>query len=66
MKYNAHECWAFAWSTGRTRPYICGITEWTRTELIKNVEKQMGEPWDKIYRRGGRAVKCQIVQKETP
>lgn len=64
MKYPPTECWAFAWS--KEVPYITTITAYSRPSLICEVEKHMGVPWRKTYRQGGRAVKCQIVQKETP
>jgi hypothetical protein len=55
--------WAFSWATGQ--PYICAIVGWTRKAVIKEAEAMMGEPWRKIYRKGGRAIKVQITKAPT-
>ena len=64
MKYEAIQCWAFAWATGKPVPYITGINDGTRRDLIFAVEKILGMPWSRIYRRGGRAIKVTIQQKD--
>ncbi len=64
MKYEHCDCWAFAWSGGYPRPYITTIVASTRRQLIQDVQEFMGVPWRKTHRQGGRAVKCQIVQKD--
>jgi len=54
--------WFFMWSTGI--PYLTSICSWTRRDCLREVERQMGEPWRKTYRKGGRVVKCSIYPKE--
>ncbi len=53
--------WFFAWMTGR--PYITTICGWSRHNVINEAEKAVGDPWKKIYRNGGRAVRCKVVPK---
>lgn len=65
MKYDPLQCWAFAWASGHPTPYITGINDGTRSDLIFAVERILGMPWHKIYRRGGRAIKVTISQRTT-
>lgn len=55
--------WAFAWKNGN--PYITSIIGWQRSTVIQDAEKIMGEPWKKIYRRGGRAIRVSIEPSHT-
>jgi len=64
LRENDKPQWFFMWVKGH--PYICSICTWTRKDLIIEVEKMMGADWKRIYRQGGRAVKCDIVLKEQP
>ena len=50
--------WAFAWTTGK--PYITSIIHWTKRQVIAEVEAAHREPWKKIYRQGGRAIRITI------
>jgi hypothetical protein len=56
--------WSFAWAVGK--PYITSIYAWSRTDCIREAEKQIGRPWRNIYREGGRVIKTEIRQRETP
>lgn len=53
--------WFFVWASGK--PYVTTICSWTRKDCIQYVEEQMREPWRKIYRKGGRIVKCALYPK---
>ena len=50
--------WAFVWMTGQ--PYITSYVSWRRAECRRDVEKMMGEPWRKVYRRGGRIIRVTV------
>jgi hypothetical protein len=50
--------WFFMWSTGK--PYVTTICAWYRKDVISEIVAEVGEPWKKIYGRGGRAVKCEL------
>lgn len=63
MSYEPMKGWAFAWLNERG-PYITSIFATTRSDLISDVEKFIGQPWRKTYRDGGRAVK--VVIQEAP
>jgi hypothetical protein len=62
MEYEPLECWAFAWSHSKA-PFITRIVGYTRRECIASAEVCLGLDWKKIYRNGGRAVKCAIAPR---
>jgi len=63
MKYEPMECWGFAWSNSKPRPYITSITAYARKDCQNQAEETIGLPWKKIYRMGGRAVRCILAPK---
>jgi len=54
-----HPTWFFAWTS--ERPYITSMCSWTRKQLIDDVERSFGRDWKRIYRQGGRALKCTVI-----
>lgn len=51
--------WFFMWSKGQ--PYITMICGWTKGAVMRRCEREQQIPWKKIYGRGGRIVKCNVV-----
>lgn len=50
--------WFFMWTSGK--PYITMICGWTKKDVMKQVERENGQSWRKIYERGGRIVKVEM------
>lgn len=51
--------WFFAW-TG-VNGYVTTVCSRYRRNLIEKVERLQSTSWRKIYRNGGRAVKCRVT-----
>lgn len=52
--------WFFVWRTGTPGPYPTAICAYTRKQLIEEVRRQVGGDWKKLYRQGGRAMRCAV------
>jgi hypothetical protein len=66
MKFNPRDAalWFFCWASTDTAPrrgYPTPIVAFSRTDLIKAVERELAQPWRKTYREGGRAVRCRVT-----
>jgi hypothetical protein len=59
IKFKPEALWAFAWA--RDVPYITSIVSCRRRDLIRQVADHMGEPWEKTYRKGGRAIRVIVT-----
>lgn len=55
--------WFFMWAKPKGREYITMECHWERGKLIEKMERDLGRPWVRIYRMGGRAVKCAVILK---
>ena len=49
--------WGFYWQGNLEMTHLVA---WRRKDLIREVEEFMGDPWRKIHRQGGRAIKITI------
>jgi hypothetical protein len=61
MNFEPSVGWSFAWASGQ--PYITSLFCWSRKGCIRQVEKEVGRPWRRIYRQGGRVIKTEIRQR---
>lgn len=55
--------WFFGWISGK--PYITTICGWTRKQVMQEVERSHGESWNRVYKRGGRIIKCSVRPTST-
>jgi hypothetical protein len=57
-----HPKWFFAWTTGK--PYITDICGWKKKDTIAFIEKLLVMKWERIYRSGGRILKCSVTPEK--
>lgn len=60
MALEDHPPWIFVWTGGR--PYTTTIAGWTRQWVIREVGKNLSQPWKKTYRQGGRVVRIKMMR----
>lgn len=62
MKHHQRDAlWVFWWTNAKPHPYPCAITAYRKRDCIRKVEQEIGLKWPKVYREGGRVVRCGIV-----
>jgi len=61
MKKGYYDLYFLVWRNGPSKPYATTICSRYRQSCIDLAEKNLGQPWEKIYKKGGRVERIAVI-----